>query len=454
MLKKTASPSKKQTLVLEDEPAKKPQHVEKSVPAKEDDSSKKPSRKKSVGVVIRDTPGVSVSKKKAQAKVDRGKGMDLLSDVALLEAAQLKKVLKKSKQDTHMLHANGSDDGVGSQPKVLDELKEKTTGTNERTSTIPWVPYVPKDQFESENESWEDSGDYDDSNDDGGDAEDVHESDDDHDEADDEWTEFDDEEEEKYDDEFIHTPDDYVPTDDETNIESKEFDEEEYEELYGDVNISLKDTEPAGKEKGDVDMTNTKTGDVELENVNQEGAGNQVKDDAQATQKTEVPRTSPLLTIPVSVIPEHTIVNQPEIITTASSTTISSLLITNLEKDVIELKNVDHSAALLSTINSEVPNVVKEYLGTSLDDALHKMEHAKQQQVPKETITSFDTTALTEFDQKTTLFETMTKSKSFNKSPKKRALYHDLMESILEDEDAMDEGVADKLKKMKQDDAD
>ncbi|GKE87523.1 hypothetical protein Tco_1564998, partial [Tanacetum coccineum] len=53
-----------------------------------------------------------------------------------------------------------------------------------------------------------------------------------------------------------------------------------------------------------------------------------------------------------------------------------------------------------------------------------------------------------------TLFEIMTKSKSFNKSLKQRALYHALMESILEDEDAMDEGVSDKLKKRKQDDAD
>ncbi|GKB62524.1 hypothetical protein Tco_0918710 [Tanacetum coccineum] len=48
----------------------------------------------------------------------------------------------------------------------------------------------------------------------------------------------------------------------------------------------------------------------------------------------------------------------------------------------------------------------------------------------------------------------MTKSKSFNKILKQRALYHALMESILEDEDAIDEGVADKLKKRKQDDAD
>ncbi|GKC79940.1 hypothetical protein Tco_1130714 [Tanacetum coccineum] len=83
-----------------------------------------------------------------------------------------------------------------------------------------------------------------------------------------------------------------------------------------------------------------------------------------------------------------------------------------------------------------------------------KMEHARKQQVPKETITSFGTTTLAKFDQKTTLFETMTKSKSFNKSLKQRALYHALMESILEDEDALDEGFANKLKKRKPDDAD
>ncbi|GJZ38676.1 hypothetical protein Tco_0585239 [Tanacetum coccineum] len=82
------------------------------------------------------------------------------------------------------------------------------------------------------------------------------------------------------------------------------------------------------------------------------------------------------------------------------------------------------------------------------------MEHARKQKAPKETITSSDTTTLAEFDQKTTLFETMTKSKAFNKSLKQRALYHALMELILEDEDAMDEGFADKLKKRKPDDAD
>ncbi|GJV54496.1 hypothetical protein Tco_1450237 [Tanacetum coccineum] len=191
---------------------------------------------------------------------------------------------------------------------------------------------------------------------------------------------------------------------------------------YGDVNISLTNTEPTDKEKDDEEMT--VAGHV---NINEEGADNQVKDDAQATQKIEVPRNSTLLTILVFVIPEHTIDNPPEIVTTTS--------ITNLEKDVKELKTVNHYAALLSTIKSKVPNDVKECLGTSLDDALHKvlqkhsanitkeqsvpayiikrlkqqyvpekstkdirkikMEHARQQQVPKETIISYDTIALT-----------------------------------------------------------
>ncbi|GJY18265.1 hypothetical protein Tco_0389756 [Tanacetum coccineum] len=82
-----------------------------------------PSRKLSL-----DTPSESMPKKKTPAKVERGKGMDLLSDVALLEVIQLKKTLKKSKLETHKLHASGLVDGVISQPKVPDEQEDKTTG--------------------------------------------------------------------------------------------------------------------------------------------------------------------------------------------------------------------------------------------------------------------------------------------------------------------------------------
>ncbi|GKB83723.1 hypothetical protein Tco_0950618, partial [Tanacetum coccineum] len=304
----------------------------------------------------------------------------------------------------------------------------------------------------------------------------------DYEQADDERTESDDEEEEKQDDEYKHTPDYYVPTYEEINDESKEFDKEEYEDLYGDVNIS----------------------DAELKNVNQEGEGNQVKDDAQATHKTEGPIPSSSISfdyaakylnfdnIPLVYIEVVSILDinvQYEVLRTSPLLTIP---VSNYKFG--ERLQRAKSSALLSTIKSEVPKAVKEYLGTIMDDSLQKvlkkhsadlakehfvkaevverirqkyvleksfedirkikMEHARKNQEPKATITSFDTSALKEIDQKTTLFQTMTNSKSFNRIPKQRSLYHALMESILKDEDDMDEGVADKLKKRKQDDAD
>ncbi|GJR37698.1 hypothetical protein Tco_1213382 [Tanacetum coccineum] len=152
---KTTTTSPKET------PSKK-----KSAPAKKDVSSKKSSRKQSTSVQIRDTPGVFVSKKKTPATTDKSEGIDLLSEVALLEDAQMNKVLKRSKRETHSLQPSGADDGVGSQPKVPDEPKGKTIGTNEGTGTKLVVLDVPKDQCESKNESWGESGDDDDSNDD------------------------------------------------------------------------------------------------------------------------------------------------------------------------------------------------------------------------------------------------------------------------------------------------
>nr|GFA25673.1 hypothetical protein [Tanacetum cinerariifolium] len=80
-IKKHASSSKKKALVVVKEPADKP--IKKPV-----------AKRQSAGVRIRDTPGVSVSNKKAPAKVERIKGIDLLLKAALHEEAHLKKALK------------------------------------------------------------------------------------------------------------------------------------------------------------------------------------------------------------------------------------------------------------------------------------------------------------------------------------------------------------------------
>nr|GFB50936.1 hypothetical protein [Tanacetum cinerariifolium] len=67
-----------------------------ATPRKRNLSKKHAVRRQSVGVQIRDTPGVSVSKKKALAKTDRSKEIELLSEAALLDEAQLKRLSKES----------------------------------------------------------------------------------------------------------------------------------------------------------------------------------------------------------------------------------------------------------------------------------------------------------------------------------------------------------------------
>ncbi|GJQ96238.1 hypothetical protein Tco_0007377 [Tanacetum coccineum] len=90
-------------------------------------------------------------------------------------------------------------------------------------------------------------------------------------------------------------------SDDEQNVSNNpRTNDEEYEcinnEMYDDVNVELKDAETADEGKGNEEMTNAEKVDAENENVNQEVAGDQVNNDAQATvivdlatQKTKVP---------------------------------------------------------------------------------------------------------------------------------------------------------------------
>ncbi|GKG53729.1 hypothetical protein Tco_0555129, partial [Tanacetum coccineum] len=96
------------------------------------------------------------SKKKASAKGKRSKGIYILSDAALTEAAQLKEVLKRSTQDSHISHASGSGDGTDLGSGVPDEQQCKKSGIDE-TSTKPGVPDIPIYESESETESWGES---------------------------------------------------------------------------------------------------------------------------------------------------------------------------------------------------------------------------------------------------------------------------------------------------------
>ncbi|GJV91937.1 retrovirus-related pol polyprotein from transposon TNT 1-94 [Tanacetum coccineum] len=284
--KKVASPSRKLSPIKEAEPVKKAKRVKRP--------AKKSTPASTAGVIIRDTPGVSVSKKKSPAKGDKGKGMELLSDAALLEAAQVKEALQKSKKDSHMLHASGSGDGVGSQPKVPDESEDKTTGTDEGTGTKPRVPDVPTYDSESENESWGDSKDDndDDSDDDSKGDDDKADSDDDgnSDVDDNERTDSDDDDDEnpsftlKVYDEEEHD-EEYESDDDNENV----FEEED-DDLHKDVNIRSLGAEHEKERKGVEEMTDAD------QNVSQEKSYEQVVKGAHVTltssQKTKSSKQS------------------------------------------------------------------------------------------------------------------------------------------------------------------
>nr|GEU37682.1 hypothetical protein [Tanacetum cinerariifolium] len=188
-------------------------------------------------------------KKKASTKVDRGKGMDLLSEATLLKDAQLKKTLKKSKLETHKLHASGSGDGVGSQPKVPDESEDKTTDSDDDSHN------------DDRNNASNDDDDID--SDVVGDNE----------ASDNERTDS---------DEYENL-----------NLNQNKDEEEEYKEEY-DVNVRLKDAKYEKEGKRDAEIT-----DAGRDNGTQQTTYEQVKDDEHVilttvhdTRNTKVPLQS------------------------------------------------------------------------------------------------------------------------------------------------------------------
>ncbi|GKE29972.1 hypothetical protein Tco_1445356, partial [Tanacetum coccineum] len=246
-----------------------------------------------------------------------------------------------------------------------------------------------------------------------------------------------DDEEEEYEEEYVRNPENFEFTND----------EEEYEELYKDVNVRLRDVEHS--EEGKEDVEKTDAGD---DDGTQETTYEQVKDDEHVMlttihdiQKTEVPlqsssisfdfatqflnldnpspadteinsmmninvyhgepstQTLPLLTIPVTVIPEtssaatstipppippftpipQTSTPTPAPTTEPTTTLIPALpdfsslfrfnqIVSILERDLSQLKQVDYSAQLLETIKSQIPAMVDAQLSTRREDSIQK----------------------------------------------------------------------------------
>ncbi|GJY89242.1 retrovirus-related pol polyprotein from transposon TNT 1-94 [Tanacetum coccineum] len=145
--KKIASPSKKLSPVLEEEPYKSPNELINAV--------RKSLTVPTAGVVITDTPGVSMSKKKALAKADRGKVHGFYSPDCskklYLKLLSSRKLLRKSKQETQKLHASGSGDGVGFNPRFLMSIKTRQMNDDEEE----YVRTPDNYEFSNDDEEYE-----------------------------------------------------------------------------------------------------------------------------------------------------------------------------------------------------------------------------------------------------------------------------------------------------------
>ncbi|GKD56791.1 hypothetical protein Tco_1290178, partial [Tanacetum coccineum] len=199
------------------------------------------------GVVIRETPKIPLSKKKEKVDVTRGKGIELLSQVALTEDAQFEEVRKKSMMDFHKTYPSGSGTAIKTAPSAA---KIKPYGNDE------------DDSNNEQESSGEDSDQKNDSDDDQTQSDNENESNSEHEtdenesgsESDQDENEEDEDDEEEVKDELVKTPSNDSDDEDETKFtdkaESDEDEEMDYttSQLYDDVDIRL--NEPVDSDKG------------------------------------------------------------------------------------------------------------------------------------------------------------------------------------------------------------
>ncbi|GKF08414.1 hypothetical protein Tco_0042638, partial [Tanacetum coccineum] len=230
----------------------KPKYVRRSSRSKTEQAPK-PSTDKRVKV----TAKVAKSEKKKQP----APGLETLSDIALIEAEQLKLAIKRSLIQTHISYAGGS-------------------SAHEGTGVIPGVPDVPTYRSDDEEIPWKSSDDEDDDEANTGTDEDDDDQDDDDNadqDNDDERTEYD-----NAGDDFVHPK--FTTRDDEERKDAEVNEEDSFDPRVRtpsraeSTDDEDNDNETQGAnvkgEEMDEDTTNIKGGGTELYrdmNVNLEG---------------------------------------------------------------------------------------------------------------------------------------------------------------------------------------
>nr|GEW79072.1 hypothetical protein [Tanacetum cinerariifolium] len=418
--KKHASPKHKTVPASLKEPTQKGKRVKRA--------AKKATTAPTTGVIIRDTPGKLVSNKKAPAKTDRGKGIELMSDVALLKEAQLKETLRKSKQETYKLQASGSSKGADFESEVPDEHAGKTKDISEGTGVKPRVLDVSKeDSSNSDDDSWGDSEDE---------SDDVHDEDnnDDDDGNDDDSGNDDDGGNDAQDSKQTNSDDDENPS-----FTLKDYEEkEQYEE---DLNIS--------EGLRDIDMTNAEQGAEDQQNSSHESGFMQKEEDDHVTlttvhDKTKGPLqssfissniTTKLLNIDDSSSDINSLMNTSTVPPLPPPANLFDQSVSTLETKVSEFNQTSQFAEAISSISS----IVNNYLASKLKEEVNVVVQLQSNKLKEEAKvenqefinqTSYAVAAsLLKFKLKKFLIEKMETNESINISDIQRNLYNALVES-------------------------
>ncbi|GKE02097.1 hypothetical protein Tco_1390080 [Tanacetum coccineum] len=440
------------------------------------------------------------------------------SDSAILsEENPSKKKPAKAKKDVPSINGlgDGTDKGTGTKLGVLDVPKYDSESEKESWGDSREDDDDDEDDSEDESDGDNNDDDGDSTDDDGDNNDDDGDNDDNDDDSNDERSESDrdenpnlnlsnvehEDEEEEYVDERVHTPKNHELTDEEKIDDEEKMDKEEDDdvtkELYKDVNVNLGNK--------DTDKTNVDQGRADQHNVSQESRFEQLLNfkNASATDNTvaslmdttihhEEPNTlaSSLFTIPITVIPKITsaftitiplpplLFNPlpqqatPSPTPTASEVTTSfpelpdfsfvfkfNDRVTNLEKDLSEMKQVDQDEAqakkreYINLIDTSVRAIIKEEVTTQLpcilpqavsDFATLVIERnvteslkadvlAKSSSQPKSTYAV--AASLSEFELIKILMDKMEEHKSYLRVDYKRELYDALVKSYNIDKD-------------------
>ncbi|GJY95159.1 hypothetical protein Tco_0511520 [Tanacetum coccineum] len=452
----------------------KPKYVQKK--ADSDTSPKQNPVQATKGTRIKTKAKVAKSDKKKQPeKMPKVKGLDVLSKVALTGAEQLKLATKRSKTQFHSSHASNSGDGVDTLSKVLD---------------------VPIYKSESEKESWDDSEDEDEDNE--NDSDDINDKGDDdndgnngNDGDDDDVNDDDKQEGDDTNDDDEETDKEEEKIDDEERMDDDEYDEVT-KELYEDVNVNLgnKDTEMADADQGASEQRNVSQESgfdssvssnftsklLNLENPSP--ADNEIASVLETTDRhtTAVPKITSSFTTTIpppplffnallqQATPTPTPTNYEATTSFPSLSDFSSVFgfndrVTNLEKDLSEIKQVDRKEAqeeknaYIELVDTSMRALIKEEVNTQLPQILpHAVSDFATPVIKKNVTESLKATVLTryssqpksmyeataslsEYELMKILLNKMEESKSHLRADYKKKLYDALVESYNTDKD-------------------